>query len=667
MMNIIKRFFLMCSGAELEILGRPECRIEHNQYAGIGATILSTSILASISGSYALYTVFRSTTLVVPLGIFWGLIIFNLDRYLVSSMRKKLIPSGLPLQKRLALKSSEILIALPRLLLAVFISLIISRPIELKIFEKEIDAQLERDANSQIVDMQDRIKQEFREIDNLNARLESLRQEIKDKETRKNELYNLLIAEATGRVDGKSTGRSGKGPVYRERQQAFNKAELEYAQLKDNNEIQMASINQRISLLEAQEDGRIRESIATIKQATGLLPRLNAFDQLATTYKNIAWLNISLIILFLLLETSPILVKLLSSRGPYDDIYETLQSQSYSNKHNHNSEVNSGGRRQGSDASSTILEDQPAASQKAAKVGPNSKGDIIWRKDPYRLAGSTFANRYWLEKYAGGGGMGAVYYSLQTDAKRRVAVKILKPDILDRNPAYAVLFEREVRAAQRLEHPHIVKVIDSGTTEDDDISFMVMEWLNGETLETLLSQGPLLSLDRITNIVAQVCEAVTYAHANNVIHLDIKPANIFLLDDVGPGDYIKVIDFGMARILSSETGTTVTRFLGTYQYCSPEHFGGKVSYRSDIYSLGATLYHMIAGVIPFGASYINAKAHPNLELPPVSSLLNMRPDLPKGVDGVVQKALSKNPNDRQQSAQQLFDEFCNAIGKSCNE
>ena len=257
--------------------------------------------------------------------------------------------------------------------------------------------------------------------------------------------------------------------------------------------------------------------------------------------------------------------------------------------------------------------------------------------------------------------MGAVYYALRTDGRDPVALKILKPDILERNPNYATLFEREVRAVQRLAHPHIVKVLDSGTA--DDISFMVMEWLNGETLDKLLSHGPLLPLEKVINIAAQLCDAVAYAHRNNIIHLDIKPGNIFLLEGPGRADHVKVIDFGMARILSSETGTTVTRFLGTYQYCSPEHFGGKVSFRSDIYSLGATLYHMIAGIIPFGASYVNAKAYPHLELPPVPSLLNMRPDLPKNIDVVIQKALSKNPSGRQESVTQLFDEFSKACHK----
>jgi serine/threonine protein kinase len=281
--------------------------------------------------------------------------------------------------------------------------------------------------------------------------------------------------------------------------------------------------------------------------------------------------------------------------------------------------------------------------------------------DPYRLVGLTLSEKYRLDRYAGGGGMGAVYKASEVDTGRSVAVKILKPDILVRNPLYAALFRQEAEAARRLDHPNIVKVMDSGRHEN--LSFMVMEWLDGRTLEDVLSQEQ-MSLNRIVRIFRQICSAFAAAHSMNIIHLDIKPANIFLLNDEGSSELVKVIDFGLARILSSDSGTTVTRFLGTYQYCSPEHFGGKVTYRSDIYSLGATLYHMIAGVLPFGASYINAKMHPNLDFPAIPSAAKMRPDIPQSVEQVLTRALSRRPVDRQQSAKELFQEFWRSVNAS---
>jgi serine/threonine protein kinase len=281
-----------------------------------------------------------------------------------------------------------------------------------------------------------------------------------------------------------------------------------------------------------------------------------------------------------------------------------------------------------------------------------------YTKDPYRLTGITLSGKYRLEEYAGGGGMGAVYRAIQLGSDEQVAIKILKPDVALRNPEYIELFEREVKVVQNLNHPHIVKLFDSGS--DQGISYMVMEWLEGQTLESLLS-NELLSINRIINIFRQIRDAFAAAHKNHIIHLDIKPANIFLLGNDSDEDFIKVIDFGMSRILSSESGTTVTRFLGTYQYCSPEHFGGKVSNRSDIYSLGATLYHMIAGTLPFGTSYINAKRNLNAEMPPIPSLRGLRSDLPLIVDQVIEKALSKRPADRQRSVEELFEEFYRAV------
>lgn len=278
-------------------------------------------------------------------------------------------------------------------------------------------------------------------------------------------------------------------------------------------------------------------------------------------------------------------------------------------------------------------------------------------KDPYRIIGTKLNKKYELIEYAGSGGMGVVYRALGSNNQDIFAIKILKPDVVAKNPEYAELFEREAKTVKSLYHPHIVKVHDSG--KDDDLSYMVMEWVDGNSIEEVLTQIT-LPLNRLTNIFEQVCRAVAYAHERSVIHLDIKPANILILKNSKPDDFVKVIDFGLSRVISRESGTTVTRFRGTHQYCAPEQFGGKVSLRSDIYSLGATLYHLITGVIPFGTSYINAKIHANLELPEIPSVTSQR-DVPPALDDVIRKALNKNPELRQQSANQLFEEFKEAI------
>ncbi len=273
-------------------------------------------------------------------------------------------------------------------------------------------------------------------------------------------------------------------------------------------------------------------------------------------------------------------------------------------------------------------------------------------RDPYSLVGRVFRDRYELVEYAGGGGMGAVYKSIDVISGAVIAIKILKPDILVMHPEFARLFSQEVKAAQELDHTNIVKVLDSGIT-DDGLSFMVMEWLEGQTLEQLIATTT-LSITRVQSLFTQICSAVEAAHAHRIIHLDLKPANVFIIQRTTAEESVKVIDFGMARILRSESGTTVTRFLGTYQYCSPEHFGGKVSHRSDVYSLGVTLYHMFAGTLPFGASYIHAKMNPGVDLPPVPSVHNARPDVPTTVDEAIRKALSKNSGDRYASVTELL-------------
>jgi DNA-binding response OmpR family regulator len=290
--------------------------------------------------------------------------------------------------------------------------------------------------------------------------------------------------------------------------------------------------------------------------------------------------------------------------------------------------------------------------QTAKRLRSSSRKDT----DPYRLTGSVIADKYELVEYAGVGGMGVVYRATDLNDESTIAIKILKPDVANKHPEYVELFEEEVKTAQRLNHPHIVKVLDGGNAEH---VFMAMEWIEGKSIEDVVAQEK-LSLERISNIFEQTCSAVASAHQKNVIHLDIKPGNILLLHDRLPNDFVKVIDFGLSKIISRESGMLVTHFRGTHQFCAPEQFGGKISYRSDIYSLGATLYHLISGVVPFGTSYINAKMHANLELPELSSLTNYM-ELPVEVDQIISKALSRNPKSRHDSARQLFEDFSAAI------
>jgi hypothetical protein len=337
--NPIKKFFLICSGADLEVLMMPECRIELNKYMGIGATIFSTAVLASISGGYALFTVFKPPpltdgsvptpsfadyALAVCFGLLWGAIIFNLDRYIVSTIRKKNVPANLTLKQRLSWKLNEFSRFAPRLILAVFISIIITRPIELKLFESEIDKKMMEQTSADLARMKGNMKDEFPDIARLTADNEKLRQAIEVKSTQVNTLYELMLAEGMGEERGNTTGRRGKGPFYEERRAAYERGKDELAGLKTTNENKIRENDKTLAGLRQQQAARETGRQPTIER-NGLLARLKTLNDLSENNTPIDLASWFLIFLFIMLETAPIIVKILSERGPYDDIYETLE------------------------------------------------------------------------------------------------------------------------------------------------------------------------------------------------------------------------------------------------------------------------------------------------------------------------------------------------------
>lgn len=207
----------------------------------------------------------------------------------------------------------------------------------------------------------------------------------------------------------------------------------------------------------------------------------------------------------------------------------------------------------------------------------------VLARDPYRLKGKFLNNKYRLLGFVGSGGMGAVYVA-SGSGNKIYAVKILKPDIAIHDEKYLELFENEASAAGKINHPNVIRIFDSGieSEEEQDISYMVMEWFDGETLEEFL-MNQRLNISQVANIFKKVCDAVSYAHSQKILHLDIKPLNIMIKTNTDGSFVVKVIDFGMSKIISNESGTTVTKFRGTLKYCSPEHFAGKLTYKSDIY------------------------------------------------------------------------------------
>jgi TolB-like protein len=258
---------------------------------------------------------------------------------------------------------------------------------------------------------------------------------------------------------------------------------------------------------------------------------------------------------------------------------------------------------------------------------------------------AVLADHYTLERELGRGGMATVYLAQDLKHSRPVAVKVLRPDVTE--ALGATQFLREIRIAARLTHPNILSVHDSGKAAG--LLYYVMPYVSGDTLRERLRREGQLPLDDALRIAREVADALSYAHGEGVVHRDIKPENILF----GAG-HAMVADFGIAKAMSAAAGdeSISNRFvLGTPTYMSPEQATGSdiVDARSDVYSLGCLLYEMLAGEPPFTGATAQVIASKHVRQP-VPSLLALRPDLPRWVQTVVERAMAKLPADRFQTA-----------------
>ena len=294
---MLKRFFIICSGSDTQVLEHCS-QGEQNKYAGIGATVFFTATMAFIAASYALYTVFDNLYTAIFFGVIWGLLIFNLDRYIVSTIKK----TGNIID--------ELIQASPRIILAIIIAVVISKPLELKIFEKEINQVLLTEKNDMTLANKAQISQQFTpNIEALNNDITSLQQEITTKEANVNALYGTYISEAEGTA---GTKLLGKGPVYKEKRDKHDAALAELQQLKADNKEKITAIENQIAQLQGNLETQIVNTQPIINNFDGLMARVNALGKLP-------WLpSFFIFLLFLAIETSPILAKLLSPRSEYD-------------------------------------------------------------------------------------------------------------------------------------------------------------------------------------------------------------------------------------------------------------------------------------------------------------------------------------------------------------
>jgi len=302
---MLQRFFIFCSGADTAIL--EECSPgERTKYAGIGATVFFTAVMAAIAGSYALYTVFDNLFTAIFFGLIWGLLIFNLDRFIVSTIKKR---------KNFF---DELIQASPRILLAIIIAIVISKPLEMKIFEKEINQVLLEEKNDMTLANKDQLALQYTPtVETLNTEIDALKKEVTDKEAEVNALYETYIAEAEGR---KGTELIGKGPVYKEKRDKHD-AELAALQtLRTTNTEKITALENQIATVSDAYQTKVAETQPVIDGFDGLMARVNALDKLP-------WLpSFFIFLLFLAIETSPIIAKLLSPKGAYDLKLEEQES-----------------------------------------------------------------------------------------------------------------------------------------------------------------------------------------------------------------------------------------------------------------------------------------------------------------------------------------------------
>jgi hypothetical protein len=254
--------------------------------------------------------------------------------------------------------------------------------------------------------------------------------------------------------------------------------------------------------------------------------------------------------------------------------------------------------------------------------------------------------RYHLDERLAFGGMGTVFTATDQRLHRKVAVKLLKAE-LAQDPRFVERFRREARAVAALSHSNIAGVYDYGI--DGDRHFIVMELVDGIDLARVLRSDAQLSPERASSIAAQICSALAHAHAADIVHRDVKPANVI----IDAADGVKVTDFGIARAIGDSTLTATGSVLGTAQYLSPEQAEGRgAGPASDIYSAGIVLYEMLTGSVPFTGDTPVAIAvrHMSEQVPRPSDL---RPDVPCELDAVVARATARSPDDRYRSASEM--------------
>jgi len=266
------------------------------------------------------------------------------------------------------------------------------------------------------------------------------------------------------------------------------------------------------------------------------------------------------------------------------------------------------------------------------------------------MEGKLLGNRYQIIERIGGGGMAIVYKAKCLLLNRYVAIKILRSEFTD-DEEFVKRFRIEAQAAASLNHPNIVSIYDVG--KQDDLQYIVMEYIDGITLKEYINERGVLPWREAVGIAIQICSAIEHAHKNHIVHRDIKPHNILITKE----GIAKVTDFGIARAVTSATITMVGSTIGSVHYFSPEQARGSITdEKSDLYSLGVTIYEMVTGRVPFDGESPVAVALMHIQ-EKAERPIDVNPSIPKGVNDLIIKAMKKDQNLRYQSASDMLNDL----------
>ena len=276
------------------------------------------------------------------------------------------------------------------------------------------------------------------------------------------------------------------------------------------------------------------------------------------------------------------------------------------------------------------------------------------------IKGELIDNRYKIIKSIGEGGMANVYLAWDTILEREVAVKVLRGDLSD-DEKFIRRFKREANSASSLKHPNIVEIYDVG--EDNGKYFIVMEYVNGKTLKSLIKKRGALNINEAIDIMLQLTSGIACAHDSYIIHRDIKPQNVMILED----GRVKITDFGIAMALNSNELTQTNSVMGSVHYLPPEQASGSGStIKSDIYSLGILMFELLTGKVPFKGENAVEIAIKHMK-DPIPSVREFNNSIPQSVENIVLRACAKNPKNRYSSASEMYEDLKTCLNVSRSE